>query len=222
MKWILVLLCAALATGGNMVAAQSFPSKPIHVIVNFTPGGPTDLVARMLAPRMTLDFGQSVIVDNRPSANGVLGSEQAARSAPDGHTLLFSTSSHTSLLAALYGNKVTFDPFRDIAPISLLVVSSQMIVAHPSLGVKTIGDMVKLAKAKPNVLNFGTGGAGTANHLGIELIKVMAGVDIVHVPYKGIAQATSDLLGGRVQLMLSSMASVLPYPVFNNRQNTSL
>lgn len=211
MNVILKALCAiGVALASQLVAAQAYPSKPVRIIVNYPPGGPTDLVARTVGAKMGEILGQSFVIENLPGANGAIGTLNAARSAPDGYTLLFGTSGHTSIVAALYAERLPFDPFKDITPISLLVNSTQAIVAHPSLNVKTIADLVTLAKAKPGQLNYGSVGIGSGNHLGIELLKSMAKIDMVHVPYKGTAQVMLDLLAGRVQLMLNSVATVLP------------
>lgn len=212
MNVILKALCAAgIAMVSQLAAAQAYPTKTVRIIVNYTPGGPTDLVARTVGVKMGEILGQTFVVDNMPSANGAIGTQAAARAAPDGYTLLFTTAGHTAVVAALYSERLPFDPFRDIAPISLLVNSTQIIVVHPSLNVKTIAELVKLAKAKPGQLNFGSVGVGSPNHLGIEMLKSMAKIDMVHVPYKGTAPAMQDLLAGRVQLMLNSMATVVPF-----------
>jgi len=211
MKNALQVLCAVLLVAASPFSgAQNYPNKPVRVIVNYTPGGPTDLVARTMGVKMGDMLGQTFIVENIPSANGTIGTQAASRSTPDGHTILFSTAGHTSVALALFGEKIGFDPFRDITPIGKIVNSTQMIVAHPSLGVKSIDELVKLAKAKPGQLNFGSVGIGSSNHLGIELLKSMAGIDMVHIPYKGTAPVMQDLLAGRVQLMLNSMGTVIP------------
>jgi tripartite-type tricarboxylate transporter receptor subunit TctC len=155
--------------------------------------------------------GQSFVVENMPSANGVIGTNTAARSSPDGHTILFSTAGHTSVALALFGDKLGFDPFKDITPIGKIVDSTQMIVAHPSLGVKSIAELVKLARSRPGQINFGSVGVGSSNHLGIELLKSLAQIDMVHIPYKGTAPVMTDLMAGRVSLMLNSMGTVIQH-----------
>lgn len=207
-------LCATLVFSCGLLAApallaQAYPSKPVRIIVNFPPGGPTDVVTRTVGGKMADFLGQTVLVDNQPSANGVIGTQMAIRSAPDGYTLLLSSPSHTSIAAALYGDKIPYDPMTDIAPISLLVNSTQIIVAHPDLKVKTIAELVALARSKPGQLNFGSGGVGTPNQLGIELLKSMAKIDMVHVAYKGTVPMMQDLLTNRIQLTLTSMATVV-------------
>ena len=213
MKKSLSVLGAALAL--TLVSASpafgqaAYPSKTVKIIVNYTPGGPTDLVARTMAAKYTEMLGQSFVVENMPSASGAIGTNYVSRQAPDGYTILFSTAGHTSVALALFADKLGFDPFKDITPIGKIVDSTQMIVAHPSLGVKTIPELVKLAKSKPGQINFGSVGIGSSNHLGIELLKSMAGIDMVHVPYKGTAPVMQDLMAGRVQLMLNSMGTVI-------------
>ncbi len=217
MKNVLQATCTALVTVFSALMpwttpsalAQTYPSKPIKIIVNYTPGGPTDLVARTMGAKMGDMLGQSFLVENIPSANGTIGTQAASRAAPDGHTILFTTAGHTSVALALFGDKIGFDPFKDITPVGKIVDSTQIIVAHPSLGVKSIPELVKLAKSKPGQLNFGSVGVGSSNHLGIELLKSMAGIDMLHVPYKGTAPVMQDLLAGRVHLMLNSMGTVI-------------
>ncbi len=206
------VLAAGVVFAHNPVAlAQAYPTKPVHLIVNYTPGGPADLVARTAGTKMGEILGQSFVIDNMPSANGAIGSVAAARSAPDGYTLLFASAGHTSIVAALYRERLPFDPFNDFLPVGMIDESPQIIVAHPSLNVHSIDELVKLAKAKPGQLNFGSVGVGSGNHLGLELLKVMAHIDMVHVPYKGTAPVMQDLLAGRVHLMLNGMATVVPY-----------
>lgn len=216
MKKSLKALCAitaaiAATSVSTISTAQNYPTRTVRIIVNYTPGGPTDLVARTMGAKFTEMLGQTFVVENMPSASGAIGTQAAARSAPDGHTILFSTAGHTSVALALFGDKLGFDPFRDITPIGKIVDSTQMIVAHPSLGVKSIPELVKLAKAKPGQINFGSVGVGSSNQLGIELLKSMAGIDMVHVPYKGTAPVMADLMAGRVQLMLNSMGTVIQH-----------
>ena len=207
------LLAAVAGMWSLPASAQNaaYPNKPMRVIMNYTPGSATDLVARTVSAKMAELLALPVTVEHKPSANGVLGTEYVARSAPDGYTLLFSTSGHTSVPTALYGSKLPFDIFKDIAPVSQLVISTQIILAHPGLNVRTVGDLVKAAKAQPGKLNFASVGPGSPNHMGMELLKSLAGIDMVHVPYKGGAQAMTDLLSGRVQFTLTSMPSVMSY-----------
>jgi tripartite-type tricarboxylate transporter receptor subunit TctC len=206
-----VLACVAGIMLSPGAMAQTYPTKSVRIIVNYTPGGPTDLVARTMGAKMGEMLGQTFVVENMPSANGTIGTQTASRAAHDGHTLLFSTAGHTSVALALFGPKLGFDPLRDITPIGKIVDSTQMIVAHPSLGARTIPELVKIAKARPGQINFGSVGVGSSNHLGIELLKSMAGIDMLHVPYKGTAPVMQDLMAGRVQLMLNSMGTVIQH-----------
>jgi tripartite-type tricarboxylate transporter receptor subunit TctC len=190
--------------------AQSYPAKPIRVIVHFPPGGPTDLVARALGQKLTEAWGQQVVIDNRPGANGIVGVEAVVRAQPDGYTLLFATGGSMSISPAVT-TKLPYNVFTDLAPISLVVINPQILVVHPSLPAASVRELVKLARSKPGQLNYASVGPGSPNHLGMELLKHMTGIDMVHIPYKGTAPAVTDLLGGQVSLMFNSMPSVLPH-----------
>lgn len=196
---------------GAQPTAGVYPERPLRLIVNYPPGGPTDLTARTLAPRMQQILGQQVIVDNRPSSLGAIGSQMLSKATPDGHTLLLSSSGHTSVIAATRGNRLPFDPFREFAAVCLLVKQTQLMVAHPSVGVRTVADVVKLAKAKPREVVFASVGAGGTGHLAFELLMHLTGIEMTHVPYKGTAPALADLTTGRVHLMLNSMPTVLQH-----------
>lgn len=205
------LLAACMGIAASTAAfAQAYPNKPVRIISNYTPGGTTDYVARAMATKLSEALGQPFQVENKPSANGAVGSLEAQRSRPDGYTLLFSTSGHTSIPMALMGEKLPFNP-REFSPIILLILSNQSFVVHPSLGVKNIPEFVKLMKANPGKYSYGSAGPGSPNHLGVELLKYMAGFDMVHIPYKGGAQAVIDLVAGRTVLMLNSNASLMPH-----------
>jgi len=205
------LLAAGIgAAAGTAAFAQAYPNKPVRIINNYTPGGTTDYVARAMATKLTEALGQPFQVENKPSANGAVGSLEAQRARPDGYTLLFSTSGHTSIPMALLGEKLSFNP-REFSPIILLILSNQSFVVHPSLGVKNIPEFVKLIKANPGKYSYGSAGPGSPNHLGVELLKYMAGIDILHIPYKGGAQAVVDLVAGRTVLMLNSNATLVPH-----------
>ncbi len=212
MNIVLQAVCAGiLATSVLPALAQTWPVKPVKVIVGYPPGGPTDLTARTVSAKMQDITAQAFVVENTPSANGAIGTQSLARSAPDGYTLMLSTAGHTSIAAALYGDKLPFDPFRDLSPISMTVSSNALILVHPGLGVKSIAELVKLAKSRPGQLNYGSPGTGTPNQLGMELFKSMTGTDILHVPYKGTAQMMQDMLAGRVQIVINGAATVLPH-----------
>jgi len=205
---ITAALLAALAPAQSAVA-QSYPTKPIRWIVTYPPGGPTDVVARAIGAKLTEAWGQQIIIDNRAGAGGMIGTELGARAAPDGYTLLFGTSAGMTINPALQ-SKLPYDPVKDFAPVSLLVINPQLLVLNPTVPANSVKELVALAKAKPGQLNYASVGQGSPNHLGMELLKALTGTNIVHVPYKGTGPAITDLLGGQVQLMFNSMPTVLP------------
>ena len=179
-------------------------------MITYPPGGNTDLVGRALALKLGEFMGQQVVVDNRGGAGGVLGSMITAQSAPDGYTIMLGTSAGM-VINPLLSRKLTYDPVRDFAPVSMVVIVPQLLVINPQLPVKNVRELIAFAKAKPGYLNAGSSGVGTPNHFGTELLKWLAGVDIVHVPYKGGAPALTDLLGGQIQMAFSSVPAVLPH-----------
>jgi tripartite-type tricarboxylate transporter receptor subunit TctC len=189
-------------------AAQEYPTRPIRLIVPYPPGGPTDFVGRTVAQKMSESLGQQVVVDNRAGAAAMIGHELGARATPDGYTLLFATGGGM-VIAPLVAPKPAYDAAKDFAAVSLLVISPQILVAHPSFPANNMKELIAAAKAKPGAYNFASVGIGSPNHLGSELIKVMANVDIVHVPYKGTSPAITDLVAGATQFMFNSMPSVL-------------
>lgn len=191
-------------------AAQSYPNRPIRLVVPYPPGGPTDFVGRAVAAKLTEFLGQQMVVDNRPGAGTVIASEMIARAAPDGYNLLFGTGGGT-FLAPLILPKVSYDPQKDYAAVAMLVISPQVLVVHPAVGANSVKELIAIAKAKPGQLNFSSVGTGTSPHLGGELFKALAGVDIVHVPYKGTAPSMTDLIAGRVQMAWSSIPTVLTH-----------
>ena len=188
--------------------AQTYPARPVRMIMPNTPGSGMDMVGRMIAQRLSEAWPQQVVVDNRPGAAGIVGHEIAAKAVADGYTLLFSSSAGLVVTPLL--QKVPYDSYRDFAPLSLIVISPQMLVAHPSLAATTVPELVALAKAKPRSLHCASPGTGTSNHLGCEMLKVMAAIDIVHVPYKGTGPAITDVMGGQVQFMFNSLPAVWP------------
>jgi tripartite-type tricarboxylate transporter receptor subunit TctC len=189
------LACAALA--------QDYPSRPIHMIVPYPPGGGTDIVARVITEPLGQALGQPIVIDNRGGAAGNVGTEVAARAAPDGYTVLFTLSSHT-INPKLYA-KLPFDVEKDFVPIGLAANIPQILVAHPSLPASNVQELIAYAKANPGKLNFASVGTGSPGHIAGELFKLKTGVDIVHVPYKGGGPAVTDTLGGQVQLLFVSM-----------------
>jgi tripartite-type tricarboxylate transporter receptor subunit TctC len=203
------LTAIALATALGAVAAD-YPTRPVRIVVTYAPGGSTDVVARLLAQQLVEILGQQVVIDNRGGAGGIIGTDIAAHAAPDGYTLLFGTSAGL-MINPLIQKKLPYDVGRDFAPVSLIVVNPQILVAYPGLAAKTVADVIKLAKMKPGQINYASPGVGSPNHMGMELLKAMAGIDLVHVPYKGGAPAVTDLIAGQVQLLFNSMPSVLPH-----------
>ena len=191
------------------VLAQPYPSRPIKMIVGFPPGGPTDTVARIAAERLSLSLGQPVIIDNRPGgAAGTIGFKAAAAASPDGYTLLSAPASMT-IGPAIYKN-VGYDPIKSFSPVAMIASSSDVVVVNATVPAKSIAELVAYAKANPGKLHFGSPGFATQPHLSGEFLKLRAGVDIVHVPYRGSAPAVGDLLAGQIQLMFGSAANFLP------------
>jgi tripartite-type tricarboxylate transporter receptor subunit TctC len=199
------LLLADLST--DPVRAETYPARPVRMIVPFPPGGGVDLVTRVAAEVLTQQFGQQFIVDNRPGAGANLGAELLAKSAPDGYTFGTMTIGTHGINPALYKH-LPFDPVHDFTPVTLLVTLPNAMVVPPSLGVRSVRDFIALAKAKPGKLNFGSSGNGTSVHMSGELFKQLAGIDIVHIPYRGAALAIPDLIAGRVQLIFDNLVSV--------------
>ena len=190
--------------------AQDYPQKPIRLVVPFPAGGPTDIVARPLAQYLGDALKQQVIVDNRGGAGGSIGAEAVAKSPPDGYTLLMATVGTHAINATLYRN-LPYDPARDFTPIALVAAAPVAVVAHPSLKVGSIAELVARAKAEPGAIGFGTAGNGTPGHLTGEMFRAATGADLKHVPYKGSAPAITDLLGGQIPLMFDPLQSVLPH-----------
>jgi tripartite-type tricarboxylate transporter receptor subunit TctC len=204
----LAFVCAAVFACGAF--AQAFPSKPVRIIVAFPPGGGTDIVARLLVPKLTESWGQQVIVDNRAGASGVIGTEIAAHAPADGTTLFLGTLGNLAVNQHLYP-KMTADPLRDFAPVTQVVAVHFVMVANPALPARSVAELIALAKAQPGKINYSSSGPGGAPHLAGELFKSMAHVNLVHVPYKGSAPSFQDLLGGQVSLTCDSLVQALPY-----------
>jgi tripartite-type tricarboxylate transporter receptor subunit TctC len=188
--------------------AQSYPAKPVRIVVPFPPGGPIDMTTRPLAQKLTEGLGGAVVVDNRGGANGNIGAENVAKSPPDGYSLVVGAGGGFAIGPHLY-TKLPFDVFRDFAPVSLFLTVPQLLVVHPQLPVRTVKELVALARAKPNQLNFGSSGTGSTPHLAAELLKRSAQIEMVHVPYKGMGPATMDLMGGQLQLTFADMPVLL-------------
>lgn len=189
--------------------AQAYPSKPLRIIVMYTAGSTIDIMARVIAPRLSEALGQPVIVDNRPGAGGAIGMDLAARSPPDGHTLTVGATGPSVTNPLLYP-KTPFDPLRDFAYISLIATGPAVIAVHPSIPAKTVKDLVALARARPGQLTYGTAGIGTSPHLAAELFQQVTATKLVHVPYKGNAESITDLLGGQISSVFTGVPPVVP------------
>jgi len=200
----------ALAIAGAAAHAQSYPSKPIRIIVPFAPGGPADLLPRLIGPKLTESWGQPVVIENKPGAGGNIGMDQGARAAPDGYTLVIGPNGNLVVNPHLYPN-LPYDVVRDFAPVTLIATFSNVLVVNPQVPAKTVPELIALAKAKPGALSYGSPGTGSQPHLGGEFLKLMAGIDVVHVPYNGTAPALRDLLGGQIAFMFAQTSSALPH-----------
>jgi len=205
--WTAVIAAGLALAHAAAMAQKAWPEKTVRVIVPFAPGGGTDIIARIAAARLSDELGQQFVVDNRAGAGGTIGAEAAVRSAPDGYTLALVSSSYATN-AALY--KLPYDPITGIAPITPLGKTAEVVLVHPSLPVKSIQQLIDLARAKPNALNYGSSGVGGFTHLETELFNQMAKVRMVHVPYKGTGLALTDLAGGQIQVLFASAPSSLP------------
>jgi tripartite-type tricarboxylate transporter receptor subunit TctC len=203
------LLAAMLLAAAPHASAQAYPAKPIRFVVPFPPGGVTDRMARLLSQRMQESWGQPVVVENRPGGSGFIASQLVATSPPDGYTLLMGNINTHGINPSLFA-KLPYDPVRDFAPISLLVSVPNLLLVYPSVPARSVSELVALAKAKPGTINFASPGSGTSGHMSAELLKAMAGIDIVHIPYKGPGPALQDLLAGQVDMLFDTVASSLP------------
>ncbi len=203
-----------LAAAGCLLAfsplahAQSYPAKPLRLIVPFAPGGSTDILARLVAQKLTEAWGQQVNVDNRPGGGSVIGTDLVAKAAPDGYTLLM-TSTSTATAPSLM-KKLPYDTLRDLAPVIQLVATPNALVVHPALPVRSVGGLIALARARPDQITFGSGGNGTSTHLGGEILRLMAGVRMTHVPFKGAAPSITSLMSGEVSWVFSAILPALP------------
>jgi tripartite-type tricarboxylate transporter receptor subunit TctC len=204
------VLAALCAMTGAVHAADTYPSRPIRMIVAYPPGGGTDQVGRVMADQLTATLGQNVVVDNRGGATGNIGTELAARAVPDGYTLLMGNVAPNAVNVSLF-KKLGFDPVKDFAPVSLVAITPNILVAHPSIPVKTIKELIAYAKAKPGTLNFPSAGVGSSSHLAGELLKSLAGISMVHVPFKGGGPALIAVIAGEVQIMFATMPAAMPH-----------
>jgi len=199
-----VLVCAALAlTGAQAASAQAYPTRPVRVVIAFPPGGPTDFVGRLVTDKMSAELGQRVYIENRPGAAGTVGADNVAKADPDGYSLFLTTSGAVTI--APHIQSVPYDPLRDFAPIALVTKVTEVLVVTPKLSIKTVKELVALAKEKPGAVSFASTGIGSPPHLAQELLDVSAGVKFLHVPYRGAAPALTDLLGGQVQVLAADL-----------------
>jgi tripartite-type tricarboxylate transporter receptor subunit TctC len=205
----IVAALSALLTAGNAFAQASYPDKPLRILVGFVAGGPADVVARMVGDKLIEAWGKPVVIENVTGSGGNMATERVAKAAPDGYTLLLGTSGPFVIHPSLYP-KLPFDPVKDFAPITQLCFTANVLVVNNDVPAKSVAELTALARAEPGKLTFGSAGVGTTQHLSGELFKTMAGLDIQHVPYRGIAAVMPDLLGGRLTMVFASPVSALP------------
>jgi tripartite-type tricarboxylate transporter receptor subunit TctC len=203
-------LCLAITTFAPQSQAQTWPSRPVKMVVGFTPGGGTDILARFVGQKLSEAWGQSVVVDNRPGASATIGANVVAKAAPDGYTLSMGQLTPNAIAPAIFP-KLPYDAVKDFVPIILVGTSPNILVIHPSLPVKNVAGLVALAKSRPGKLTYASSGPGSLQHIAAELFKSVAGVDIVHVPFKGSGQAVIDLIAGQVDMNFDSIPAVIPY-----------
>ena len=205
-----LLLSFSVVTTAFAATAADFPLKPIRLIVPFAAGGGNDAVARTIAQRLSVGLGQQVVVDNRAGAGGIVGAELAARSPPDGYTLFLGGVGSHAINPSVHRD-LPYDPVKDFAPISLVACAPLILVVHPSVAANSVEEFIALAKASPSALNYASNGNGSSSHLAAVMFESLTGIDFVHIPYKGLSPALTDLLGGQVQLMFSSVVAILPH-----------
>ena len=205
-----VLIAASLCAASNCALAQNYPSRPARMVVPWTAGGTADLMARISSQKFSESFGQQFVVDNRPGAGGLIGTEQVAKAAPDGLTLLLATTAPNSVAPSLYA-KLPFDPVKDFASVSLMATTCYVLSVHPAMPVSNARQLVALAKARPGQLTFSSPGNGTPNHLSGEMLKMLTGIDMQHVPFKGSAQAISDVIGGQIAMSFENIVVASPF-----------
>ena len=205
-----VLLVALLCSASSSAFSQNYPSRTARMIVPWTAGGTADLMARVASQKFSESFGQQFVVDNRPGAGGLIGTDQVAKAAPDGLTLLLATTAPNSVAPSLYA-KLPFDPVKDFASISLMATTCYVLSVHPSMPVSNARQLVALAKARPGQLTFSSPGNGTPNHLSGEMLKMLTSIDMQHVPFKGSAQAIADVIGGQIAMSFENIVVASPY-----------
>jgi tripartite-type tricarboxylate transporter receptor subunit TctC len=204
-----IALAALLVSAGSAAFAQNYPARPIRLILGFAPGGSTDLVARVVGQKMAESWGQQVVIDNRPGANGMIGADLVAKANPDGYSLLLSSIGPMAINASLY--KMPYDIVADFAPVTYTGNVTNLLVVHPSVPAANVKELIALARAQPGKLTFGSSGTGGAPHMAVELFKILANVNVVHVPYKGGGPAMADLVGGQISGSFASMPSSIPF-----------
>jgi tripartite-type tricarboxylate transporter receptor subunit TctC len=209
-RLVTLALCSVMLGQGFAYAAEDYPRRPLRFVVGFLPGGPSDTIARTVSGKLAEGLGQNVIVDNRAGAGGNVSAEIVAHSPPDGHTLLLGTGGPL-VIAPIIGQKINFDPDKDLAPVSNLGDSMSILSAHPSLPANSVKELIALARSKPNDINYASSGVGTANHLAAELLSSMANIKLVHVPYKGSGAALPALIGGEVKLGFGPLLPAIPH-----------
>jgi len=210
MRHFTTALAFACAMPLAVLAQDTYPTKPVRIIVPYAAGGVADALPRIVGEKLATKWKQAVVVDNRPGASGNIGMEEGARAEPDGYTLLLAAAGNMTVNPTLFRN-LRFDTYKDLAPVTLLAASPNVLVVHPSVPVKTFKQLVDHAKQNPGKLNFASPGDGSGAHLAGELLNIEAGIQTVHIPYKGIAPAVNDLLGGNVQMMFAGISTVLPH-----------
>ena len=209
-RWMSSLLLATVFFAAGEVSAQAYPTKPIRLVAPSTPGDAPDVIARLVAERLSGVLGQQVVVENRPGAGGVVGSEIVAKAAPDGYTLIMGNAGSHGINAAVY-SKLPYDILKDFAPVSQIAIAPNIFVVNPALPVHTMPEFIAYAKARPGQLSYASGGNGSSSHMSMELLKSMAGIDIVHVPYKGSTPALTDVISGQDAVMSVNMPPAVPH-----------
>ena len=217
--WSIAAIVVVFLQIGGVCAQQSYPTRPVRLIVPFAPGGGTDITARLLAQKLTESFRQTVIVDNRPGGGGTIGIETAVRANPDGYTLILLTTGYTTNAAL---GRLPYDPVQEVSPIGLVGETGFVVALHPSLPVKSIKELIAYDKASPGKINYGSAGAGGITHIATELLNYMANTKLTHVPYKGAGPALNDLLGGQVQLLLGGLPPMLPHVKSNRLRGVAI
>jgi len=205
-----VLLAAALALAAGTAAAQGYPTKPIRLIVAFPPGGINDIAARLMGQKLAPILGQPFVIENKVGASGTIGADVAAKSPPDGYTLLMGSVSNIAMAPGQHPH-LAYDPAKDFAPVALVAAAPNVLVVHPSFPVATVKDLIAMAKKEPGKINYASAGEGSSNHLTVELFKSLAGIDLVHIPYKGDAPAIADVIAGHVPMIFAALPPALPF-----------